>query len=89
MILDDPVAHRQAKSRALHLLSIVRGVIHGCWLRASAKNKHTIRLVLWSVYCVASTSTYPQTCTSGCALPDFIKTGEPKYGAIRHIYFFP
>ena len=57
--------------------------------RASAKNKDTIWLVLWSVYCVASTSTYPLICTGGCALPGLIKTGEPKYSAIWRIYFFP
>ena len=57
--------------------------------RASAKNKYTIWLVLWPVYCVASTGTYPLICTGGCALPDLIKTGEPKSGAILHIYFLP
>ena len=36
--------------------------------RASAKNKYTTLLVLWPVYCVASTGTYPQICTGGCAL---------------------
>jgi len=37
-------------------------------VRASAKNKYTIWLVLWPVYCVASAGTYPQICTGGCAL---------------------
>jgi len=34
-------------------------------VRASAKNKSTILLALWPVYCVVSTGTYPQ---GGCAL---------------------
>ena len=37
-------------------------------VRASTKNKSTIWLVLWSICCVASISTYPLICTGGCAL---------------------
>ena len=61
-------------------------------LRASAKNKYTIWLVLWSVCCVASTSTYPPICTGRCALHTdqntaksgaFIFFRDPKIAARR------
>ncbi len=57
-------------------------------LRASAKNKYTIWLVLWSVYCVASTSTYPQICIGGCALPDLIRNWRTKIRRnLAHLFF--
>ena len=39
-----------------------------CYVGAPAKNKYTIWLVLWPVYCVVSAGTYPPICTGGYTL---------------------
>ena len=36
------------------------------------ENNYTFRLVLWPVYCVKSTRTYPVICTAECALSSLI-----------------